>query len=64
MHMKLVLPQGTARVNFLVMAIQANCQEDPDIDYDLLNTVQAVLPTGKQISPFREPLRSGDDVAV
>ena len=42
-HMRVVLPQGTARVNPLVMAIQANCQEDPDIDYDLPDTVQALL---------------------
>ena len=71
-HMRVVLPQGTERVNPLVIAIQANCQEDPDIDYDLPNTVQALLwaccsPHDfgmPEVSPLCEALRSGDDVAV
>ena len=29
-HMRVVLPEGTARVSPLVLAIQANYQEDPD----------------------------------
>ena len=41
--MRVVLPEGTARVSPLVLAIQANYQEDPDLEYDLPNTVQALL---------------------
>ena len=70
--MRVVLPEGTAQVRPLVLAIQANYQEDPDLEYDLPNTVQALpwaccsphdfgLP---EVSPVCEALRSGDDMAV
>ena len=70
--MRIVLPEGTARVSPLVLAIQANYQEDPDLEYDLPNTVQALLwaccsPHDfglPEVSPLCEALRSGDDMAV
>ena len=42
-RMRVVLPEGTARVSPVVLAIQANYQEDPDLENDLPNTVQALL---------------------
>ena len=41
-HMRVILPAGTARVNPLVLAIQANYQEDPDLEYELPDTVLAL----------------------
>ena len=37
--MRVGLTEGTARVNPLVVAIQAKYQEDPDLEYNLPNTV-------------------------
>ena len=70
--MRVVLPAGTAQVNPLVLAIQANYQEDPDLEYDLPDTVQALLwaccsPHDfgmPEVSPLGEALRAGDDMAV
>ena len=61
-----------SRVNPLVLASQANCQEDPDLDYDLPDTVQALLWAccspddygAPEVSPLGETLRAGDDMAV
>ena len=63
--MSVTLPVGTARVNPLVLAIQANCREDPDIENDLPDTVQALLwaccsPNNfgaPEVSPLEEALR-------
>ena len=69
-HMRMVLAEGTARVSPLVLAIQANYQEDPDLEYDLPNTAllwaccsphDFGLP---EVSPLCEALRSGDNMAV
>ena len=70
--MRVVLPEVTARVSPVVLAIQANYQEDPDLENDLPNTVQALLwaccsPHDfgmPEVSPLCEALRSGDDMAV
>ena len=70
--MRVILPAGTARVNPLVLAIQANYQEDPDLEYELPDTVQA-LPWAccfphdfgmLEVSPLGEAFRSGYDMAV
>ena len=37
-HMRVILPAGTARVNPLVLAIQVNYQDDPDLEYELPDT--------------------------
>ena len=74
-HMRILLPEipgGTARVSPLVLAIQARYQEDPDQDFELPNTIQALLwaccsPHDfgvPEVSPLCEALRSGDDMAV
>ena len=73
--MRILLPEipgGTARVSPLVLAIQARYQEDPDQDFDLPNTIHALLwaccsPHDfgvPEVSPLCEALRSGDDMAV
>ena len=70
--MRVTMPAGTARANPLVLAIQANYREDPDFEYELPDTVQALLwaccsPDGfgvPEVSPLGEALRSGDDIAV
>ena len=54
------------------MAIQGRYQEDPDLEYELPNTMQALLwaccsPHDfgmPEVSPLCEALRSGDDMAV
>ena len=59
-------------VSPLVLAIQSRYQEDPDQEYDLPNTIQALLwaccsPHDfglPEVSPLCEALRSGDDMAV
>ena len=74
-HMRILLPEipgGTAMVSPLVLAIQARYQEDPDQDYELPNTIQALLwaccsPHDfgvPEVSPLCEALRSGDDMVV
>ena len=71
-HMRATFALGMSRVNPLVLAIQANCQEDPDLDYDLPDTVQALLWAccspddygAPEVSPLGEALRAGDDMAV
>ena len=74
-HMRILLPEiprGTTMVSPLVIAIQARYQDDPELDYELPNTVQALLwaccsPSDfgmPEVSPLCEALRSGDDVAV
>ena len=70
--MRVVLPEGTTRVNPLVLAVQANYQEDPDLEYNLPDTVQALLWAScsphdfgmPEVSPLCEALRAGDDMAV
>ena len=45
-HMRVLLPEipgGTGRVSPLVSAIQSRYQEDPDLEYELPNTIQALL---------------------
>ena len=45
-HMRVLLPElpgGTTRVSPLVLAIQGRYQEDPDLEYELPNTIQALL---------------------
>ena len=45
-HMRVLLPEipgGTGQVSPLVLAIQGRYQEDPDMDYELPNTIQALL---------------------
>ena len=37
------IPGGTGRVSPLVSAIQSRYQEDPDLEYELPNTIQALL---------------------
>ena len=74
-HMRVLLPEipgGTGRVSPLVSAIQSRYQEDPDLEYELPNTIQALLwaccsPHDfgmPEVSPLCEALRSGDDMAV
>ena len=74
-HMRVLLPEipgGTRRVNPLVTAIQSRYQEDPDQEYDLPNTIQALLwaccsPHDfgmPEVSPLCEALRAGDDTIV
>ena len=74
-HMRVLLPEipgGTRRLNPLVTAIQSRYQEDPDQEYDLPNTIQALLwaccsPHDfgiPEVSPLCEALRSGDDTIV
>ena len=71
-HMRVLLPEGTDRVSPLVLAIQGRYQEDPDLEYELPNTIQALLwaccsPHDfgmPEMSPLCEALRSGDDMAV
>ena len=74
-HMRVLLPEipgGTEQVSPLVLAIQGRYQEDPDLDYELPNTIQALLwaccsphDFGRpEVSPLCEALRSGDDMAV
>ena len=68
--MRVTMPAGTARANPLVLAIQANYREDPDFEYELPDTVQALLWAccspddygAPEISPLGEALRSGDDI--
>ena len=70
--MRVTMPAGTARVNRLVLAIQANYREDPDAEYELPDTVQALLWAccspddfgAPEVSPLGEALRTGDDMAV
>ena len=73
--MRVLLPEvpgGTGRVSPLVLAIQGRYQEDPDLEYELPNTIQALLwaccsPHDfgmPEVSPLCEALRSGDDMAV
>ena len=74
-HMRILLPEmpgSTTMVSPLVLAIQSRYQEDPDQEYDLPNTIQALLwaccsPHDfglPEVSPLCEALRSGDDMAV
>ena len=66
------IPGGTGQVSPLVLAIQGRYQEDPDLDYELPNTIQALLwaccsphDFGRpEVSPLCEALRAGDDMAV
>ena len=70
--MRVLLPEGTDRVSPLVLAIQGRYQEDPDLEYELPNTIQALLwaccsPHDfgmPEVSPLCEALRSRDDMAV
>ena len=73
--MRILLPEipgGTTMVSPLVLAIQSRYQEDPDLEYELPNTIQAFLwaccsPHDfgmPEVSPLCEALRSGDDMAV
>ena len=39
-HMREAMPEGTGRINPLVLAIRANYLEDPDFEYNLPDTVQ------------------------
>ena len=63
------IPGGSGRVSPLVTAIQGRYQEDPDQEYELPNTIQALLwaccsPHDfgmPEVSPLCEALRSGDD---
>ena len=70
-----MLPSGTLRVNPLVLAIhsiQANYEEDPEREYHVPDTVQALLWAccdpddfgAPEISPLCEAIRSCDHVAV
>ena len=74
-HMRVLLPEipgGLGRVSPLVTAIQGRYQEDPDQEYELPNTIQALLwaccsPHDfgmPEVSPLCEALRSGDDTIV
>ena len=64
------IPGSTGRVSPLVTAIQSRYQEDPDQEYELPNTIQALLwaccsPHDfgmPEVSPLCEALRSGDDM--
>ena len=73
--MRILLPEmpgSTTMVSPLVLAIQSRYQEDPDQEYDLPNTIQALLwaccsPHDfglPEVFPLCEALRSGDDMAV
>ena len=75
MHTRVLIqevPGGTRLVNPLVLAIQGRYQEDPDQEYELSNTIQALLwvccsPQDfgvPKVSPLCEALRSGDDMIV
>ena len=74
-NMRILLPEmpgSTTIVSPLVLAIQSRYQEDPDQEYDLPNTIQALLwaccsPHDfglPEVSPLCQALRSGDDMAV
>ena len=74
-HMRVLLPEipgGSGRVSPLVTAIQGRYQEDPEQEYELPNTIQALLwaccsPHDfgmPEVSPLCEALRSGDDMIV
>ena len=74
-HMRVLLPEipgGSGRVSPLVTAIQGRYHEDPDQEYELPNTIQALLwaccsPHDfgmPEVSPLCEALRSGDDTIV
>ena len=74
-HMRVLLPEvpgGTGLVSPLVLAIQGRYQEDPDLEYELPDTIQALLwaccsPHDfgmPEVSPLCDALRSGDDMAV
>ena len=70
--MRFVLPDGTDRVSPLILGIQGRHQEDPVLEYELPNTIQALLWACcslhdfgmPEVSPLWEALRSGDDTAV
>ena len=75
LHMRILLPEipgGAALVSPLILAIQARYLDDPDCDYELPNTIQALLwaccsphDFGEpEVSPLCEALRSGDDMVV
>ena len=71
-HMRTTLPSGTARVNPLVMAIQAEYLGDHVYDNRLPKAVQALLwaccsPNdfgAPKISPLGEAIRTGDGLAL
>ena len=70
--MRTTLPSGTARVNPLVMAIQAEYLGDRVYDNRLPKAVQALLwaccsPSdfgAPEISPLGEAIRTGDGLAL
>ena len=71
-HIRVTMVLGTARVSPLVLAKQANYREDPDVEHELPDTVQALLWVccspddfgAPEVSPLSEALRTGDDMAV
>ena len=71
-HMRVSMPAGMARVNPLILAIQANYSEDPDIEYELPDMIQSLLwaccsPDDfgpPEVSPLGEALRSGCDMSL
>ena len=70
--MNVLLPSGTAGVSPLVLAIQANYNDDPDIESQLPNTVQILLWSccaldnvgAPEISPLSVAIRYSDHMAV